>query len=308
MYSLDYHDHGTPPVDGAPVTLFIDGAEVTVPAGTSVMRAAAAAGTAIPKLCATDTLKAFGSCRVCMVEIEGQRGFPASCTTLVAPGMKVKTESDRLTKLRSGVVELYMSDHPETDAAGERSELRQVARKLGLTTTTRYGKGGETHLEACKDESNPYFSFDPSACIVCSRCVRACNEVQWHLCADGGRPWLRVPHRRQPGRWLQGIRVRVLRRLRRELPHRRAHREDHAGRRPAGRGREDHLRLLRRGLLLRGGSEEPGSGAHGAGPRWRREPWPRLREGSLCLRLCHPPGSHHQTDDPFEDHRPPGAK
>ena len=82
---------------------------------------------AIPKLCATDTLQAFGSCRVCLVEIEGQRGFPASCTTLVAPGMKVKTDSERLQQLRKGVVELYLSDHPETDVAGERSELRQVA-------------------------------------------------------------------------------------------------------------------------------------------------------------------------------------
>ena len=178
MYSLDHHDHGTPPADGAPVTLNINGAEVTVPAGTSVMAAAAAAGGAIPKLCATDTLKAFGSCRVCLVEIEGQRGFPASCTTLVQPGMKVKTESDRLTKLRQGVLELYLSDHPEKDAAGDRSELRQVAKKLGMTTTTRYGKDGQTHLAACKDESNPYFAFDPAACIVCSRCVRACNEVQ----------------------------------------------------------------------------------------------------------------------------------
>jgi formate dehydrogenase major subunit len=178
MYSLNHHDHGTPSTEGAPVKLNIDGAEVTVPAGSSVMRAAAAAGRAIPKLCATDTLNAFGSCRVCLVEIEGQRGFPASCTTIVAPGMKVRTDTERLTKLRQGVVELYMSDHPAADAAGPRSELRQAARKLGMTTTTRYGKDGQTHLEACKDESNPYFSFDPSACIVCSRCVRACNEVQ----------------------------------------------------------------------------------------------------------------------------------
>jgi len=178
MYSLDHHDHGTPAAEGAPVTLSIDGAEVTVPAGTSVMRAAAAAGGAIPKLCATDTLKAFGSCRVCLVEIEGQRGFPASCTTLVTAGMKVTTENERLRKLRQGVVELYMSDHPEADAAGERSELRQIAAKLGLTTTTRYGSDGQSHASACKDESNPYFSFDASACIVCSRCVRACNEVQ----------------------------------------------------------------------------------------------------------------------------------
>ena len=137
MYSMDHHDCGTPAAEGEPVTLIIDGAEVTVPAGTSVMRAAAAAGTSIPKLCATDTLQAFGSCRVCLVEIEGQRGFPASCTTLVAPGMKVRTDSERLGKLRRGVIELYLSDHPESDAAGSRSELRQVAGRLGMTTTTR---------------------------------------------------------------------------------------------------------------------------------------------------------------------------
>jgi formate dehydrogenase major subunit len=178
MHSLDHHDLGTPAAHGEPATLFIDGAEVTVPAGTSVMRAAALAGTSIPRLCATDTLNPFGSCRLCLVEIEGQRGYPASCTTIVAPGMKVRTDSDRLRKLRSGVMELYLSDHPDADAAGERSELRQVAKKLGMTITTRYGKDGRNHQSACKDESNPYFSFDPSACIVCSRCVRACNEVQ----------------------------------------------------------------------------------------------------------------------------------
>jgi formate dehydrogenase major subunit len=178
MYALNTHDLGTPASEGAPITLTINGAEVTVPAGTSVMRAAAAAGGAIPKLCATDTLKAFGSCRVCLVEIEGQRGFPASCTTLVAAGMKVNTESDRLKKLRQGVVELYLSDHPETCSAGSRSELRQVAADLGMTGQTRYGSKGANHLHAAVDTSNPYFAFDPSACIVCSRCVRACNEVQ----------------------------------------------------------------------------------------------------------------------------------
>ena len=164
---------------------------------------------------------------MCLVEIEGQRGFPASCTTLVAPGMKVKTESDRLTKLRQGVLELYLSDHPAKDAAGERSELRQVAKKLGMTTTTRYGTEGQTHLAACKDESNPYFAFDPAACIVCSRCVRACNEVQgtFALTVEGRGFESRIVASQDDG--FHGIRVRVLRRLRRELPHRRAHGKDH---------------------------------------------------------------------------------
>src|SRR5919201_6852420 len=112
MYAKDYHDFGTPAVSGEPVTLEIDGATVTVPAGTSIMRAAALAEHDIPKLCATDTLKAFGSCRVCLVEIEGRKGFPASCTTEVAAGMKVRTQSDALTKMRRGVLELYVSEHP----------------------------------------------------------------------------------------------------------------------------------------------------------------------------------------------------
>src|SRR3977135_4459451 len=98
MYSRDYTDLGTPQVDGAQsVTLEIDGMAVTVPEGTSIMRAAATVGRQIPKLCATDSLKAFGSCRLCLVEIDGRRGFPASCTTFVGEGIKVRTESARLT-------------------------------------------------------------------------------------------------------------------------------------------------------------------------------------------------------------------
>src|SRR6185436_8696053 len=94
------------------VTLEIDGQAVTVPAGTAVMRAAAIARTQIPKRCATDTLKALGSCRLCLVEIEGRKGCPASRTTEVTEGMKVKTQSEKLARLRRGVMELYLSDHP----------------------------------------------------------------------------------------------------------------------------------------------------------------------------------------------------
>ena len=76
------------------------------------MHAAASLGLSIPKLCATDSLKAFGSCRLCLVEIDGRRGTPASCTTLVESGMKIRTQTPRLAKLRRGVMELYISDHP----------------------------------------------------------------------------------------------------------------------------------------------------------------------------------------------------
>ena len=184
MYSIDHHDHGTPAVEGAAqVTLEIDGASVTVPEGTSIMRAAALAGGAIPKLCATDTLKAFGSCRLCLVEIDGRKGYPASCTTTVAPGMKVRTESPTLTKLRRNVVELYVSDHPldcVTCPANGHCELQDVAERLQVTET-RFGLAGANHAHAEHDVSNPYFAFDPSLCIVCSRCVRACDETQGTL-------------------------------------------------------------------------------------------------------------------------------
>ncbi|MHB8813493.1 MAG: formate dehydrogenase subunit alpha, partial [Steroidobacteraceae bacterium] len=176
MFAIDYEDLGTPaPAEGgAAVTVEIDGTPVTVPAGTSVMRAAALAGTQVPKLCATDTLKAFGSCRMCLVEIEGRKGYPASCTTTVAPGMKVHTHSDKLTGLRRGVLDLYLSEHP-LDPAGARCELQDVASTVGLTRTS-YPRSAREPMP--RDESNPYFTFDPEQCIVCSRCVRACDEVQ----------------------------------------------------------------------------------------------------------------------------------
>src|SRR5262245_8810704 len=113
MFAIDYTDLGTPASPEAKqVTVEIDGVQVTVPEGTSVMRAAALAEISVPKLCATDTLKAFGSCRLCLVEIEGRKGYPASCTTTVAPGMKIKTQSEKLMQLRRGVIDLYVSDHP----------------------------------------------------------------------------------------------------------------------------------------------------------------------------------------------------
>ena len=177
-------DFGTPPSHATQtVTLEIDGMVIEVPAGTSVMRAAAEAGVSVPKLCATDTLEAFGSCRLCLVEIEGRAGTPASCTTPVAPGMKVRTQTGRLKTLRRGVMELYISDHPLdclTCSANGDCELQDMAGAVGLREV-RYGYDGANHLDAQKDESNPYFTFDPAKCIVCSRCVRACDEVQGTL-------------------------------------------------------------------------------------------------------------------------------
>ncbi|MEK9771052.1 MAG: formate dehydrogenase subunit alpha [Nitrosomonadales bacterium] len=174
-------DFGTPKKHSEKlVTLSIDGQQVSVPEGTSIMRAAAEVDTNIPKLCATDSLDPFGSCRLCLVEIEGRRGYPASCTTPVAEGIKVSTQTPKLAEIRKGVMELYISDHPLdclTCATNGDCELQDMAGAVGLRDV-RYGYEGDNHLASKKDESNPYFTFDPSKCIVCSRCVRACEEVQ----------------------------------------------------------------------------------------------------------------------------------
>jgi formate dehydrogenase major subunit len=181
MSLLKEPDLGTPAKAGAAtVSIEVDGLPVTVAEGTSVMRAAALSGIDIPKLCATDSLEAFGSCRLCLVEIDGRRGTPASCTTPVADGMKVRTQTPKLEKLRQGVMELYISDHPLdclTCAANGDCELQDMSGVVGLRQV-RYGYEGENHLGLEKDTSNPYFDFDASKCIVCSRCVRACGEVQ----------------------------------------------------------------------------------------------------------------------------------
>ncbi|PCI57751.1 MAG: formate dehydrogenase subunit alpha [Gammaproteobacteria bacterium] len=180
--NIDFNkDYGTlPSTSTTLVNLNIDGVEISVPEGTSVFRAAAIADINIPKLCATDSLEAFGSCRLCTVQIEGRRGFPASCTTPVEAGMNVTTQNDAIAKLRRNIMELYISDHPLdclTCPTNGDCELQDMAGAVGLREV-RYGFDGENHLDAEKDKSNPYFTFDASKCIVCSRCVRACEEVQ----------------------------------------------------------------------------------------------------------------------------------
>ena len=175
-------DRGTPACEGALVSLVIDGITVSVPEGTSVMHAASLVDRPVPKLCATDSLEAWGSCRMCLVEIEGVKGTPASCTTPVREGMRVTTQTARLERLRRGVMELYISDHPLdclTCPTNGDCELQDMAGVAGLREV-RYGMEGASHFapKPAIDVSNPYFQFDASKCIVCSRCVRACDEVQ----------------------------------------------------------------------------------------------------------------------------------
>lgn len=184
MPLLKEQDYGTPkPKTEKSVRLEIDGLTVEATEGSSIMRAAAEAGLAIPKLCATDSVNAFGSCRLCLVEIDGRKGTPASCTTPAEDGMVVHTQTQRLADLRRGVMELYISDHPLdclTCSDNGDCELQDMAGVVGLRDV-RYGYEGDNHTQAEKDTSNPYFEYDPSKCIVCSRCVRACDEVQGTL-------------------------------------------------------------------------------------------------------------------------------
>jgi formate dehydrogenase major subunit len=190
MLAKSDHDHGTPAsASTARVSVEIDGRLCEVPAGSSILRAASEAGIGVPKLCATESLEAFGSCRLCLVEVEGMRGYPASCTTPVAAGMKIRTQTPALAKLRRNTMELYISDHPLdclTCPTNGNCELQDVAGIVGLREV-RYGYKGKNHLELKKDESNPYFTYDASKCIVCNRCVRACEETQgtFALTIDG---------------------------------------------------------------------------------------------------------------------------
>ncbi len=192
------------------------------------MRAAMEMGTQIPKLCATDMVEAFGSCRLCLVEIEGRAGTPSSCTTPVTAGHD-RAHADRRSSsnLRRGVMELYISDHPLdclTCAANGDCELQDMAGAVGLRDV-RYGYEGDNHPNPGKDESNPYFTYDPSKCIVCSRCVRACEEAAGHLRADHRRARLRLRSSRRACRSFPRFRMRLLRRLRAGLPDRDADRE-----------------------------------------------------------------------------------
>ncbi len=269
-HGRDDTDYGTPPRHGeAAVELTIDGRRVRVPAGTSVMRAAIEAGVDVPKLCATDSLEAFGSCRLCLVEIEGRKGYPASCTTPVEPGMRVRTQSEKLQQLRRNVMELYVSDHPLdclTCPANGDCELQDMAGAVGLREV-RYGTAGENHLAEPKDESNPYFTFDATRCIVCSRCVRACEETQGTFALTiSGRGFASRVAAGQSQPFMDsecvscGACVQA-------CPDGRTAGEQRDRARPARARRGHHLRLLRRRLRVHGRGEGRPGRAHGAPDR-----------------------------------------
>jgi len=190
MTLLKEKNYGTPKVTSDnTVTGYIDGIEISVPEGTSIMRAASMVGIDIPSLCASDNLDAFGSCRLCIVDFEGRKGFgyPSSCTSPLNNGMKVTTKNNHLESLRKDLLEMYISDHPldcNTCSSDGDCDLQNQADNHDLLKNNHLLPSKYTfddscnHLGADVDSSNPYFNFDTEKCIVCSRCVRACNEVQ----------------------------------------------------------------------------------------------------------------------------------
>jgi formate dehydrogenase major subunit len=155
-------------------TIVLNGRRIEAEAGQSVWNVARQAGVTVPSLCASAALKPYGSCRLCICEVEGQRGFPASCTTPVREGMVVRTDSEKINQLRRNVIELYLSEQPD-DALHASETLRNYAAQFGLQNV-RYRRGAKRTYSV--DHSNPFFSFDANKCIACARCVRACDELQ----------------------------------------------------------------------------------------------------------------------------------
>jgi len=174
------------------ISLLIDGQSVNGQSGQTVMQVARDNGINIPSLCDSPKLDAFGSCRMCIVEVDGVRGVPSSCTTPARDGMEVQTQSERLSELRKGITELYYSEHPIdclTDTRNCGCELHDVASDVELRTI-RYDNTPH-HFETPIDTSSPFFSFDASKCIVCSRCIRACDDIQvTHALSLDGRGFL----------------------------------------------------------------------------------------------------------------------
>ena len=160
-------------------SMSINGKDMLGRQGQTVMEVARENGVSIPSLCDSPHLKSFGSCRLCIIEIDGQAGTPSSCTTPAREGMDVNTTSDRLWNLRRGITELYVSEHPLdclTCTANGDCELQDIAGEVGLRDI-RFDNTPDC-ADVPIDRSNPFFSFDASKCIVCSRCVRACDDIQ----------------------------------------------------------------------------------------------------------------------------------
>jgi predicted molibdopterin-dependent oxidoreductase YjgC len=157
----------------------LNGQQVQATDGETILTVAARTGVNIPTLCHDDRLDPMGSCRMCLVEIEGQRRLEPACAFKVRAGMDVQSESDRITRHRKMLLSMYMADHA-LDEKGLPKQ-RGVGNELRTHVET-YGSGPALEpinaQRESREDANPYIQFDPEACILCNRCVRYCDEVE----------------------------------------------------------------------------------------------------------------------------------
>jgi NADH dehydrogenase/NADH:ubiquinone oxidoreductase subunit G len=152
--------------------VMVDGREVEVGAGATVLDAARAAGASVPTLCFDERQAPFGACRVCLVGVEGAANPLPACTTPCREAMVIDTADELARRVVIGVVELVLSELPEPPAP--HTELAEIAASLGVTRSRWTGATHEYHA----DDRHPYLALRHELCISCGRCVRACDEVQ----------------------------------------------------------------------------------------------------------------------------------
>lgn len=160
------------PVAAPAMRVHVDGIEIEVPEGTTLLEAARTAGRHVPTLCFDERLKPFGACRVCLVGVEGRDRPVASCTTPCADGIRIDTQDPAARRVAGAIVELLLAELPDPPEPG--TELAEVADGLGVTVS-RFT--GEQHAPD-HDTRHPYLAFRHELCISCGRCVRACDEIQ----------------------------------------------------------------------------------------------------------------------------------
>src|SRR4030066_228844 len=184
------------------LTMEVDGRTVSFPEGVTVHRAAEINGIYIPSLCSHKDLPSFGGCRLCMVEIEGMRGYPLSCSTTAEEGMKVRTDTEALREFRREMLKLILSEHPSSclicDESAECRGYQGTIRKAGVATGCRFcpnddqcelqdviDRIGLTDIDYPilyhgfePEHDDPFYDRDYNICILCGRCVRMCQEVR----------------------------------------------------------------------------------------------------------------------------------
>jgi formate dehydrogenase major subunit len=151
--------------------IYINGKPLDVTAGENLLTSARLAGIQIPTLCADPRVKPLGACRMCLVQVEGERRPVAACSTMVREGMKVETHTPEIEKFRKGLLELLAGGYPA-------EALRETPEKPFHKLLGEYGVACSQGITATIDDRHPYIRIDLSRCILCGRCVRICEEVQ----------------------------------------------------------------------------------------------------------------------------------